>query len=192
MWGEKMQRILNHIPWRLKTAIIKYLLRKWKVDYIGVPSFKGYWPKMDNIGRITIGEKCLFRSFRLRQYFTVGKNASLEIGDHTFINDGANICVTRSVKIGSHVMIADMAYIFDTDFHEISPDLPVKCEPIVIGNNVWIGANVMILPGSVIGDHSVIAAGSIVTGEIPAKCLAAGAPARSIKSLDIPDGWVRK
>jgi acetyltransferase-like isoleucine patch superfamily enzyme len=57
---------------------------------------------------------------------------------------------------------------------------------------VWVGAKSIILPGSVIGDHCVIAAGSIVTGEIPAKSLVAGTPVRVIKTLNIPDGWIRK
>ncbi|GBD89896.1 galactoside O-acetyltransferase [bacterium BMS3Abin04] len=50
----------------------------------------------------------------------------------------------------------------------------------------------MILPGAVIGDHAVIAAGSIVTGEIPAKSLAAGVPAKVVKTLNIHDDWLRK
>jgi acetyltransferase-like isoleucine patch superfamily enzyme len=85
-----------------------------------------------------------------------------------------------------------MTYIYDTNFHEISPEKPTKNAPVSIGNNVWIGTKSIILPGSVIGDHCVIAAGSIVTGAIPAKSLAAGAPARVIKTLNIPDGWIRE
>ncbi len=85
-----------------------------------------------------------------------------------------------------------MTFIYDTDFHEISPDAPTRYSPVIIGGNVWIGANSMILPGAVIGDHTVVAAGSIVTGEIPAKSLAIGSPARVVKKLDVPDGWIRK
>lgn len=85
-----------------------------------------------------------------------------------------------------------MTYFYDTDFHEISPEHPTKNAPVSIGNNVWIGAKAIILPGSVIGDHCVIAAGSIVTSEIPAKTLAAGIPAKVIKNIKVPDYWVRE
>jgi acetyltransferase-like isoleucine patch superfamily enzyme len=116
----------------------------------------------------------------------------LEIGYSSFLNDGVNICATQSVRIGHHAKIGDMAYIYDTDFHEVSPDAPIKHAPVFIGNNVWIGAYSMVLPGAVIGDHSVIAAGSIVTCAIPTKSLAAGSPARVIRTLNVPDGWLRK
>ncbi|MDP3981085.1 MAG: acyltransferase [Chlamydiota bacterium] len=139
-----------------------------------------------------MGANCSFRSFRLRQYFTVYKNAELEIGEGSFFNDGVNLGAAQSIKIGHHTKIGDMTYIYDTDFHQLSPEASTKCSPVIIGNNVWIGANSMILPGSVIGDHSVIAAGSIVTGEIPPKSLAAGIPAKLIKTLNIPDDWLRK
>jgi acetyltransferase-like isoleucine patch superfamily enzyme len=78
-----------------------------------------------------------------------------------------------------------------TDFHAVSPGDSVKQKAVSIGDNVWIGANSMVLAGSCIGNHSIVAAGSIVTGEIPPKSLAAGNPARVIKTFDAPDDWIR-
>src|SRR5260370_40753369 len=74
-----------------------------------------------------------------------------------------------------------MTYIYDTDFHQVSPQYPTKCAPISIGSNVWIGANSMILAGSKIGDHSVIAAGLILSGEISTEKIGGGAPPTRIK-----------
>jgi len=139
-----------------------------------------------------MGKHCSFRSFRLRPNITVRNGATLKIGDNAFINDGVNICATLSISIGRYAKIGDMTYIYDTDFHETYPGSGIKQAPVCIGNNVWIGANSMLLAGAVIGDHSVIAAGSVVTGEIPAGCLAAGTPARPIKTLDVPEGWIRE
>lgn len=189
---EKMYKIINSIQWRLKTLLIKILLKRKKVKFAAPPSFSGCWPEIKNEGTFFIGANCSFNSFRLRQHFTVKKNAVLEIKDGSRFNDGVNLCATRSIKLGHHVRIGDMTYIYDTDFHQTSPETPTKCEPVIIGNNVWIGANSIVLPGSVIGDHAVIAAGSIVTGEIPAKSLAAGVPAKVVKILNIPDDWLRK
>lgn len=186
-----MHQIMNRLPWRLKTLIINWFLKRKGIKFDGIPSFSGRWPDINNEGKIFIGVNCSFRSFRLRQCITVRKNAELEIGYNSYLNDGVNICATQFIRIGHHAKIGDMTYIYDTDFHEVSPDAPIKHAPVSIGNNVWIGAKSMILPGTVIGDHSVIAAGSIVTGEIPAKSLAAGSPARVIKTLNVPDSWLR-
>ena len=182
------------IKWLI--TIFKRQMTKWylcskNVHFDGIPTFSGAWPNIRNNGTFSIGEHCTFSSFRLRQHITVTEHAELVIGDYSFLNDGVNICSTQSVRIGHHTKLGDMTYVFDTDFHEISPEKPIKQLPVSIGDNVWIGANSMIMPGSVIGDHSVIAAGSIVTGEIPPRSLAAGTPARVIKALNIPDGWIR-
>lgn len=183
---------MNRLPRRLKRHIINWFLERKNIRCDSIPSFSGNWPAINNEGKISIGVNCSFRSFRLRQYITVHKNAELEIGYNSFLNDGLNICSTQSVRIGHHAKIGDMTYIYDSDFHEVSPDAPIRHAPVSIGNNVWIGANSIILPGCLIGDHSVIAAGSIVSGEIPAKSLAAGSPARVIKTLNVPEGWLRK
>jgi acetyltransferase-like isoleucine patch superfamily enzyme len=193
MFGEiKMYQIVNRIKWEFKRHIIKWYLRRKNIKFDGIPSFSGDWPDINNEGKIFLGENCSFRSFRLHQHITVKKNAELAIGYNSFLNDGVNICSTQSIRIGHNAKIGDMTYIYDTDFHEISPEKPTKHVPVSIGNNVWIGAKSIILPGSVIGDHCVIAAASVVTGEIPAKSLAAGTPARVIETLNIPDGWIRK
>ncbi len=175
-----------------RRSLVNRYLRARHVACDNVPTFTGPWPEIRNEGTISIGAHCTFNAFRLRQLITVNRDAELVIGEYAFLNDGVNICATQSVRIGHHTKLGDMTYVYDTDFHEIAPDRPTRRQPVSIGNNVWIGAQVMILPGSVIGDHSVIAAGSIVTGEIPPKCLAAGAPARVVKTLEIPDDWIRE
>jgi acetyltransferase-like isoleucine patch superfamily enzyme len=187
-----MYQIINRLNREFKRHIIKWYLNRKNIKCDGIPSFSGAWPDINNEGKFTIGENCAFRSFRLRQHITVKENAELAIGYNSFLNDGVNICSTQSIRIGHNAKIGDMTYIYDTNFHEISPEKPTKNAAVSIGNNVWIGTKSIILPGSVIGDHCVIAAGSIVTGAIPAKSLAAGAPARVIKTLNIPDGWIRE
>src|SRR5262249_19844222 len=78
-----------------------------------------------------------------------------------------------------------------SDHHPMEPTRPTRFAPVRLGVNVWVGRSATILPGVTIGDHAVIAAGSIVTGDVPAKTLVAGVPARPIRTLDIPDGWRR-
>lgn len=121
-----------------------------------------------------------------------GKNGSLVLGERVFINTGATVVANHSIVVGDDCLIGDLVAIFDTDHHPMEPSHPTRSAPVRLGANVWVGRSAMILPGVTIGDHSVIAAGSIVTSNVPAKTLMAGVPARPIRTLDIPDGWRRE
>ena len=108
----------------------------------------------------------------------------IEIGEHTFINYGSSIAARASVKIGSHCHLGHYLFVMDNDQHDVVRhwELPPSY-PVVIEDNVWIGSKVVILPGVRIGSHAVVGAGSIVTRDIPPRCVAAGNPARVIRHL---------
>lgn len=114
---------------------------------------------------------------------TIEKGGRLEFGRDTFINENARITAYQEIIIGDGCWIAWDVNIIDTDFHPISinGEAGETVKTVRIGNRVWIGARAFILKGVTIGDGAVIAAGSIVTGDIPAGCLAAGVPARVIR-----------
>ncbi len=121
----------------------------------------------------------------------VAKGAKLKIGDWSGISGGC-LWATDSITIGSHVNIGANCTIMDGDIHNTdwklrhidrrseSP-IPYKHRPITIEDDVWIGANSIILKGVTIGARSIIGAGSVVTKDIPADCIAAGNPCRVIK-----------
>ncbi|WP_395743769.1 acyltransferase [Prosthecobacter sp.] len=178
---------LSSIPGRLFPAYCRIK----KVVIAGKGYVSGRWPVIRNLGTFRLGSGVCFRSFRTKTRIDVLKNATLTIGDGCFINDGVNICCSISITLGPYVKIADWAVVYDTDFHPIDPSTPVHSESVTVGKNVWIGARAMILPGSTIGDHSIIAAGAIVRGAIPPRSIAAGIPAKVIKTFDCPDDWVR-
>lgn len=109
----------------------------------------------------------------------------IEIGANTYINRHTFIDAIESLKIGRDCGIGPNCYITDHD-HGLDPALPPLKQPmvaqdVVIGDRVWIGANVVILKGVTIGDDAVVGAGSIVTKDIPAGAIAVGSPARVIK-----------
>ena len=76
----------------LKRYFIKEQLKRNNIKFDTVPTFSDPWLKINNEGKIWMGAHCSFRSFRLRQYLTVLKNAELETGEGSFINDGVNLC----------------------------------------------------------------------------------------------------
>lgn len=120
----------------------------------------------------------------------------LEIGSRTYVNHRAMFGVASRVTIGDDVYVAGNVRFMDSPGHPLDParrlaKLPpdvAQVKPITVGNNVWIGTDVILLPGATIGEGSVIAAGAIVTGEIPPYTLAGGMPARPIRTLDRPPG----
>jgi acetyltransferase-like isoleucine patch superfamily enzyme len=119
------------------------------------------------------------------------REARLQIGDRVFINQGASVLAANSIEIGNDCLIGDYAAVLDTNWHSVDSDSPVRSAPVVIGNNVWLCRGVTVLPGSKIGDHTVVAAGSVVRGELPPRVLASGNPAQPVRELTISDGWRR-
>jgi acetyltransferase-like isoleucine patch superfamily enzyme len=111
------------------------------------------------------------------------------IGDHTRV--GIHCTVIGPVCIGSHVNLAQGITVtaLNHNFTDTSMRIDeqgISTKPVVIGNDVWIGANAVILPGVTIGKHCVVAAGAVVTKDIPDHTLVGGVPARIIKQLDAP------
>jgi len=115
---------------------------------------------------VRVGERCRFIS---TSSSTFGSEPYLiTIGDH--------VTITEGVRFVTH----DGGIWVLRDEH---PDLDVIA-PITVGNNVFLGMGTIVLPGVTIGDNVVVAAGSVVARDLPSGCVAAGIPARSIKSLD--------
>lgn len=116
-------------------------------------------------------------------YTDCGKN--ITIGNHVFFNSGCNIQDQGGITIDDGALIGHNV-VLATLNHSMIPKQRANLEPapIHIGKNVWIGANAMVLPGVTIGDDAVIAAGAIVTKDVPANTIFGGIPAKKIK--DIP------
>jgi acetyltransferase-like isoleucine patch superfamily enzyme len=108
-----------------------------------------------------------------------------------FLNQGVVIAAKESIEIGDDSLIGDFSAIYDSNYHQLDPSHPDKPRPVTIGKNVWLGNGVLVLPGSQIGDHTVVAARSVVKGTLPPRVLAAGNPAVVVRQLEIPDGWRR-
>lgn len=109
------------------------------------------------------------------------------IGDHTRI--GIHCTIIGPVCIGSHVNLAQGITVtaLNHNFEDITQRIDqqgITTKPIVIGDDVWIGANSVILPGVTLGSHVVVAAGAVVTKDIPDNCVVAGVPAKVIKQLE--------
>jgi acetyltransferase-like isoleucine patch superfamily enzyme len=148
-------------------------------------------PYINGKGRIVLGERVRLGGkidiiFSNRLY-----EPELIVGDDTFIGHACSINAARSVRIGRHCLIAGSVRLADFDGHPIDADRrrgkeptpPEGIRPIVIGDDVWIGSSALILKGVTVGDRSIVAAGAVVTRDVPSDVVVAGNPARVVKHL---------
>ncbi|PWD51507.1 acetyltransferase [Serinibacter arcticus] len=117
--------------------------------------------------------------------FTADFGRNLHLGRRVFINSGGRFQDQGGITIGDDCLIGHNAVIATLQ-HDVDPArradlLPA---PVVLGRNVWLGANVTVLPGVTIGDDAVVGAGSIVTRDVPARAIVVGSPARVVRMID--------
>ncbi len=123
----------------------------------------------------------------LMPVFNCDNGLNIHVGDNFFTNYNVTILDIARVDVGDNVMIGP-GVLISTVGHPL--DLCGRrkrlafAKPVKIGNDVWIGGNVTILPGITIGNNVVIAAGAVVTKDIPDNCVAGGVPAKVIKQLE--------
>ncbi len=146
--------------------------------------------------RITIGDNFYLSSgngvnriaSNLQADVYVEPGATLTIGNNVGMSS-TRLWIHESARIGNNVKIGGCVLITDTDAHPMdyvarrSSNEGTKSAPVVIEDDVWVGAHCIILKGVTIGARSIIGAGSVVTKSIPADCVAAGNPCRVIKNL---------
>lgn len=126
------------------------------------------------------------KNFLIEQSFVCDYGYNIEIGENFYSNHNLTILDPAKVIFGDNVFIGPNCS-FYTPVHPLDAETRNKgleiAYPIVVGNNVWFGGNVVVLPGVKIGDNSVIGAGSVVTKDIPSNVLAFGNPCKVIKQI---------
>lgn len=125
------------------------------------------------------------KTFLILPNFYCDYGFNIEIGEKFFANHNLIILDANKVIFGDNVQIGPNCG-FYTSGHPIDKDLRRKVEfakPITIGNDVWIGGNVCVMPGVKIGDNTVIGAGSVVTKDIPSNVVAVGNPCKVVRKL---------
>jgi len=123
---------------------------------------------------------------------TLRPGAIIHIGADTGIS-GGTICSAISITIGTGCLFGANVTVVDTDFHPINPNnrrynnnpCDIKCAPVVIGDNVFLGTGSIVMKGVTIGKNSIIAAGAVVSRSIPPNSIAAGNPAVVVKSISL-------
>jgi acetyltransferase-like isoleucine patch superfamily enzyme len=137
-------------------------------------------------GRLEIGPQVFLEP---GVWLTSGPEGRIRIGGGTFLNLDVMIAAEGLVEIGEHCMAANGCLITDGSHRFDDPERPVPWQgfttkgPTILGDNVWLGANVVVTSGVTIGRRSVIGANSVVTADIPPFSIAAGSPAKVIRTI---------
>jgi len=193
MLGDKLvTKIEGMIDW-LRWPVNLLVLKSNSVVYGDNLRISGLC-KIRNRGKITIGSETIITSRQSgnpvgghhKTYLYVGKKGHISIGNNVGISNSVIFSLT-SIIIEENVLIGGGVQIYDSDFHSLDPrirtgrvDNDIKCAPILIKSNVFIGAGAIILKGVTIGEGSIIGAGSVVTKDVPQKEIWAGNPARKV------------
>lgn len=142
-----------------------------KHDVLSLVSYKSTILTRGNSSSIAIGRKSCISPYT---ELSASENGRLSIGNGCFINRNCLIACHLSIRIGNNVSIGPGTYIYDHD-HDGNGGFASKA--VVIDENVWIGAGCILLKGVHIGQHAIVAAGSVVTKDVPAFSIVAGVPA---------------
>jgi acetyltransferase-like isoleucine patch superfamily enzyme len=150
------------------------------------------WPLHGNVlealrdGRLEVGADAMFEP---DVWITLGDEGRVRIGEGTFLNVAVMVAALDLVEIGAHCMLANGCFVTDSNHRFDDPERPVPWQgfdskgPTRIGDNVWLGANVVVTSGVTIGERCVIGANSVVTQDIPPYSVAAGAPAKVLRAV---------
>ncbi len=141
-------------------------------------------PKVVNQGTMTFGERVRLDSTVAKLELVALPGGHLEIGNNVFINYGSSLVSSKHVKVGDDSLIGTHVMVMDCDFHRIEDKAwDTTGEEIVLEERVWLGNRSIVLKGVRIGHDAVVAAGSVVTRDVPPRTVVAGVPAKVVRTF---------
>jgi serine acetyltransferase len=163
---------------------------------IGFPTGALYGEAWIEIGTGTLIGTHVSLSAGMLPGHQLGDQPVLQIGNGCVIGRGSHLVAHHSIVIGDDVFTGPYVYITDQNHNYTDPDVPIGRQwpsntAVSIGSGSWLGAGAIVLPGAQIGRNVVVAAGSVVRGAVPDRCVVAGVPAKVVREYAAGDGWSR-
>ena len=181
----------KRIEWQWRRAAVRQGLRaRWVLRHVGRVGVRAHVlgsPVVDATD-LEVGDD--FKVWSGHRTTLISGWGRLRIGDRVFVNVGTTILAVEQIVIGDDVAFANEVYVMDSNSHGIEGRPHVQA-PVRIGDGTWLGARAIVLPGVTIGKRVVVAAGSVVTRDVPDDSMVAGNPARVVRSLSYPPGCRR-
>ncbi|AOY60334.1 MULTISPECIES: acyltransferase [Desulfococcus] len=161
-----------------------HFMKPWHVEIFG--------PRIE-IGRYATVIAAPDRKVRFSVWSDRPDRGSIRIGSYVLICPGVRMGASCSITIGDNCMFASGVYITDSDWHGIYNRAAMGTgAPVVIEENAWIGDQAIICKGVTVGQNSIVGAGAVVTRDVPPNVVAAGNPARVVKTLDADEKMVTR
>jgi len=189
-------------PWRSYLRKLRDRARNWHARIFFARH--GINPSPEIIARMPLleimpgcslrfGAKSKVWSSNVQTVFYANHRGAIVVGDHVSINQGVLFIADKgaTITIGDHTRVGAQSQLVTTGYHQVAPGEAIKTASIVVGRNVLIGRRANIMPGVTIGMHSVVAACSVVTKDVPPRSFVAGNPAVVKRTFDCPDDWIR-
>ena len=169
------------------------LLRRWRINrhaarggfFVRYPVEGEILEALDE-GRLTIGEGTLLEP---GFWLTLGPEATISIGAGCFLNRNTMLAAHERIEIGDHTMFANGCFVGDAEHRYDDQTQPITWQgftskgPVTIGDNVWFGVNCVVTSGVSVGERCVVGANSVVTADLPARHVCAGAPAKPLREI---------
>jgi acetyltransferase-like isoleucine patch superfamily enzyme len=185
LWWQKWRWYeRNSLPWN-RLRIHRHMMRRR--SFIRFPVQGNVLECLDD-GRLEIGPHTLLEP---GCWITISDGARVKIGEGCFLNLGTMLAAVDRIEIGDHVMFANHCFVGDAAHRYDDPNIPITWQgftskgPVKIGSNCWFGVNCVVTSGVTIGDRCVIGSNSVVTRDLPPGVIAAGAPARIVKEIEL-------
>ncbi|MCX6956369.1 MAG: acyltransferase [Verrucomicrobia bacterium] len=189
-------------PWRKYLRRLRDRARNWHARIFfarhGIhraPEIIAQMPLLEIMrgSSLSFGERSKVWSSNVQTVFYANHRSAIVVGHHVSINQGVLFIADNgsTITIGDHTRIGAQSQLVTTGYHQVAPGEPIKTAPIIVGRNVLIGRRANIMPGVTIGMHSVVAACSVVTKDVPPRSFVAGNPAVVKRTFECPDDWIR-
>lgn len=150
-------------------------------------------PRIDNQGVMELHDHVLLRSVNVPVELTCAPGAVLVVGEETFLNYGTSIGATGEIRLGKRVNVGPYVMIIDTQFHDAYDRAKVPpAAPVLIEDDVFLGAKCSVMPGVRIGRGAIVGTGSVVTKDVEPFTVVGGVPAKEISRLDASRFVARK
>lgn len=177
-------KALSEIGWRKAARFGFYTLALVPYRLAPFPQLRAPWLRL--LGA-RVGRRAILHDVRFFNLYRRGL-AGLDVGDECFVGDECLLDLAEAVRLERQVTLAERVLVLThanvgyAD-HPLQPFFPAVAAPVTIEEGAFVGASVTILPGVRIGSQSFVAAGSVVTADVPPRTLVAGVPARAVRSI---------
>lgn len=171
----------SRLAWELASA------RLWlsDVQHVGRRVRTRGRPRVENLGTMRIDDDVQIRSIITPVELATGPGGTLSIGEGSFLNYGSSLGAWSEVHVGRWALIGTYATIIDTHFHDpLDRSRPGRARPVVLEDDVWIGAKAMVLRGVRVGRGAIVSAGSVVSEDVEPFAIVQGVPARQVGKID--------